>query len=47
MNATEQTRFKPLYTAMLRALQLQGKAEKTVEAYARAIRRSADFFGIM
>jgi integrase/recombinase XerD len=44
MNATEQTRFKPLYTAMLRALQLQGKAEKTVEASARAIRRSADFF---
>jgi integrase/recombinase XerD len=44
MNATEQTRFKPLYTAMLRALQLQGKAEKSVEAYARAIRRSADFF---
>jgi integrase/recombinase XerD len=44
MNATEQTRFKPLYAAMLRALQLQGKAEKTVEAYARAIRRSADFF---
>ena len=44
MNATEQTRFKPLYTAMLRALQLQGKAEKTVDAYARAIRRSAEFF---
>ncbi len=44
MNATEQTRLKPLYTAMLRALQLQGKAEKTVDAYARAIRRSAEFF---
>jgi integrase/recombinase XerD len=29
---------------MLRALQLQGKAEKTVEAYARAVRRSDDFF---
>ncbi len=29
---------------MLRALQLQGKAKKTVEAYARAVRRSADFF---
>jgi hypothetical protein len=29
---------------MLSALQLQGKAEKTVEAYARAVRRSADFF---
>jgi integrase len=44
MNATEQARFTPLYAALLRALQLQGKAEKTVEAYARAIRRSADFF---
>jgi hypothetical protein len=29
---------------MPRALQLQGKAEKTVEAYARAIRRSAALF---
>jgi hypothetical protein len=28
MNATEPTRFKPLYTAMLRALQLQGKADR-------------------
>ncbi len=34
MNATEQARFTPLYAALLRALQLQGKAEKTVEAYA-------------
>jgi len=44
MNATEQTRLTPLYAALLRALLLQDKAEKTVEAYARAIRRSADFF---
>jgi integrase/recombinase XerD len=44
MNSIERARFDPLYAAMLRALQLQGKAKKTVEAYGRAIRRSADFF---
>jgi hypothetical protein len=44
MIAIEQARFDALYAAMLRALQLQGKAEKTIEAYARAVRRSADFF---
>jgi hypothetical protein len=36
VNATEQARFKPLYARMLRALKLQGVAEKTVDAYARA-----------
>jgi integrase/recombinase XerD len=45
MNAAEQARFNPLYATMLRALKLQGKAEKTVEGYSRAIRRSAEFFG--
>ena len=44
MNSIEQARLDPLYAALLRALQLQGKAEKTIEAYARAVRRSADFF---
>jgi len=44
MNSIEQARLNPLYAGMLRALQLQGKAEKTIEAYARAVRRSADFF---
>ena len=44
MNAIEQARFDALYATMQRALQLQGKAEKTVDAYARAVRRSADFF---
>ena len=44
MNATEQARFKPLYASMLRALKLQGAAEKTVDAYARAVRRTAKFF---
>jgi integrase/recombinase XerD len=45
MNPVEQPRCKPLYAAMLRALKLQGMAEKTIEAYSRAIRRSAEFFG--
>ncbi len=44
MNAIEQARFDALFATMQRALQLQGTAEKTVEAYARAVRRSADFF---
>ncbi len=44
MNATEQARFKPLYASMLRALKLQGAAEKTVDAYARAVRGTAKFF---
>ena len=37
VNATEQARFDSLYAAMLRALKLQGVAEKTVDAYARAV----------
>jgi site-specific recombinase XerD len=44
VNSIEQARFKPLYAAMLQALKLQGKRPKTVEAYARAVRRVADFF---
>ena len=44
MNAPEQARFNTLYAAMQRALKLQGKAEKTIEAYSRAIRRTAQFF---
>lgn len=44
MHPTEQARFTPLYQQMLQALQLQGKRPKTVDAYARAVRRIADFF---
>lgn len=44
MNSIEQAQLDPLYATMQRALQLQGKAEKTREAYARGLRRSADFF---
>ena len=44
MNAAEQARVDPFYTGRLRALKLQGKAEKAVEAYARTIRCTAEFF---
>ena len=43
MNASEQSRFDRLYERHLRALRLQGKAPKTIEAYAFAIRRLAGF----
>ena len=41
MNATEQSRFDTLYQHHLIALKLQGKARKTIEAYAFAVRRLA------
>lgn len=44
MNATEQARFDARYAALLRALKLQDKADKTQQGYARAVRRAADFF---
>ena len=44
MNQKEQARFKPLYEAMMRALNLQGKAKATIDAYSRAVRRTADHF---
>jgi integrase len=44
VNATEQARFDALYARQLRALKLQGVAEKTVDGDARAVRRTAAFF---
>ena len=44
MNPTEQTRFDPLYAAMLRALKLQGKARATQDGYSRGVRRIATYF---
>lgn len=44
MEASEQTRFDALYSQHLRALKLQGKAEATVDSYARAVRRAAEYF---
>ncbi|MES9902699.1 MAG: site-specific integrase [Sedimenticola sp.] len=44
MTSIEQARLTPLYENMLRALKLQGMAKSTVDAYSRAVRRTADFF---
>ena len=43
MNQQEQSRFDTLYQKHLTMLKLQGKADKTIEAYARAVRRLASF----
>jgi hypothetical protein len=39
MNQAETNRFKKLYQRHLRLLKLQGKRQKTIDAYARAVRR--------
>ena len=44
MNQHEQERFDGLYSKYLQALKLQGKCEKTIDGYARALRRIAGYF---
>ena len=44
MDQKETKRFDKLYQRHLQMLKLQGKSEKTSEAYARAIRRLRDHF---
>ena len=44
MNASEQSRFDALYAQHLTALKLQGKASKTIDGYARAVRRLGAHF---
>ena len=44
MNSTEVNRFKKLYQRHLRLLKLQGKAQKTIDAYSRAVRRISEHF---
>ena len=43
MQATEKARFDAVYLKHLRALKLKGHADKTIEAYSRAIRRLAEY----
>jgi integrase len=45
MNQKETKRFNKLYERHLRLLKLQGKSQKTIDAYSRAIRRARDHFG--
>ncbi|MBU4318366.1 MAG: phage integrase N-terminal SAM-like domain-containing protein [Proteobacteria bacterium] len=44
MTPTEEKRFKKLYEHHLRSLKLQGKSQKTIDAYSRAVRRVSEHF---
>ncbi len=44
MKQSEQTRFNDQYQRHLRALKLQGMSDKTIDSYARAVRRIAKYF---
>ncbi len=44
MKPSEQKRFDRLYQRHLRALKLQGMSDSTIDVYARAVRRVADYF---
>ena len=44
MKQVETNRFNELYQSHLRMLKLQGKSQKTIDAYARAVRRISEHF---
>jgi integrase/recombinase XerD len=44
MKKTEVNRFNELYQQHLRLLKLQGKSQKTIESYSRAVRRVKEHF---
>ena len=44
MDQAETIRFNKLYQHHLRLLKLQGKSQKTIDAYARAVRRITEHF---
>jgi len=44
MKPTEANRFNKLYQRHLRLLKLQGKSQKTIDAYSRAVRRVSEYF---
>ena len=44
MNQAEANRFNELYQRHLQRLKLQGKSQKTIDAYARAVRRIGEHF---
>ena len=44
MKKSEVNRFNKLYQCHLRLLKLQGKSQKTIDAYSRAVRRVRDHF---
>jgi integrase len=44
MNQAETNQFNELYQSHLRLLKLQGKSQKTIDAYSRAVRRISEHF---
>jgi hypothetical protein len=44
MDQAETNRFNELYQRHVRLLKLQGKSQKTIDAYARAVRRISKHF---
>lgn len=44
MNKAQQTKFNSLYQCHVSALQRQGKADRTIDAYSRAVRRITEYF---
>ena len=44
MDQAETNRFDELYQRHLRLLKLQGKSQKAIDAYARAVRRISEHF---
>lgn len=44
MNRHDQTQFNTLYLTYINELKLQGKSDKTIECYSRALRQVANFF---
>ena len=44
MKQSEVNRFNRLYKRQLKKLKLQGKAQKTLDTYARSTRRTRDYF---
>ena len=44
MQKSEVNRFNELYQRHLRMLKLQGKSQKTIDAYSRSVRRIRDYF---
>lgn len=44
MDQAETIQFSELYARHLRLLQLQGKSQKTIDAYSRAVRRITEHF---
>jgi integrase/recombinase XerD len=44
MDPTELNRFNELYQRHLGLLKFQGKRDKTIDAYSRAVRRISEYF---